>query len=147
MLKTITATLAAAGLAAGATGAFAQVGEDLIAQQLAKAVEAFASSGVQTTLQMDGRMSLAEGATGATSIRLDSAGKYVVIGVCDEDCSNFDLSVRSESGADMGSDVLEDDAPVVTFEAEAGALYEITGSMVACRRAPCLTGVAVYRAG
>ncbi|RZJ03746.1 MAG: hypothetical protein EON89_10480 [Brevundimonas sp.] len=147
MLKTITATLAAAALVAGATGAVAQVGEELIAQQLARAVEAFANNGMQGVLQLNGRMSLAEGGTGATSIRLDTAGSYVVLGVCDEDCSNFDLTVRSEDGSEMGSDVLDDDAPVVAFDAEAGALYEITGSMVACQRAPCLAGVAVYRAG
>lgn len=73
------------------------------------------------------------------------AGKtYMVIGVCDEDCSNLDLSVYSPSGEDLGSDFEPDDFPIVVFEAATTGEYVGIVQMIACASAICNYGVRFY---
>ena len=75
-----------------------------------------------------------------------SGHTYAVVGVCDEGCSDLDLGVYAGSnGAVMGSDVEEDDTPVVVFEATETGRHQITVLMAVCG-ARCNYGVKVYDA-
>jgi len=69
----------------------------------------------------------------------------MVAGFCDQDCSDFDLAVGAPDGSSIGQDVLEDDAPIVNFQAPASGVYTIVASMPGCSIAPCLAAVRVYR--
>ncbi len=68
---------------------------------------------------------------------------YVVIGACDENCSDVDLGVYNGSGAVVGTDVEDDDAPVVAFEATETGRHQFTVLMSTCT-GNCNYGVRVY---
>lgn len=64
--------------------------------------------------------------------RLAAGTRYLVYGVCDTDCDDFDITVTGPDGRTVGSDVLEDDRPMVAFVAPASGEYAITASMASC---------------
>ncbi|HEY1224641.1 MAG TPA: hypothetical protein VGE54_05375 [Brevundimonas sp.] len=74
-----------------------------------------------------------------------SGHTYAVVGVCDEGCSDLDLGVYAGDGSVMGSDVEEDDTPVVVFEATETGRHQITVLMAVCG-SRCNYGVRVYDA-
>lgn len=79
------------------------------------------------------------------SISLE-AGTYGGVAVCDNDCSNVDLAVYDASGAEVAADVLDDDVPVIDFEAQDGAAsYEFEVRMVSCTTPACGYGFRLYR--
>ena len=75
-----------------------------------------------------------------------SGHTYVVIGACDEGCSNLDLGVWASGNTDMGMDVEADDNPVVVFQARETGVHKVTVLMSACG-SRCNYGVKVYDEG
>lgn len=71
-----------------------------------------------------------------------AAGKtYAVLGVCDGDCGDVDLEVLDgQTGAVLGSDLEEDDFPVVVFRPEESGRRFVRLILKACRYAPCMIG-------
>lgn len=65
-----------------------------------------------------------------------------VMAVCDQDCSDIDLVVRS-GGQEIGSDLLADDAPVVMIENRSGPM-SVEVRMVSCSVAPCAYRVILF---
>lgn len=137
----IAAIAAVASLAAGA--AVAQSGEALINQLLEKAdeiVNTQRKASVETTV----RNALPNRTQKADTVRL-RGGDYVIVGVCDQDCTDFDLVVRDTGGSEIGSDRLDDDFPTVSLNGLAAGSYQIQSEMPGCGSDPCLTAVRVYR--
>lgn len=64
--------------------------------------------------------------------RLAAGTQYIVYGVCDADCEDFDLAVTGSAGRTVGSDVLDDDSPIVTFTTPTEGEYTITAAMASC---------------
>lgn len=122
-------------------------GEELLAGLFAKVEEAVQSEhNITPVEEVGGRHQLAQGATGDLVFDLEG-GTYMIVGVCDESCSDIDIQLTTVSGEVVGEDVLEDDTPVVTFEAAPGAGYHAKVGMAACAAETCLTRVKVYRLG
>lgn len=122
-------------------------GEDLLASLFAKVEEAVRTEHkIDPVQEFDGGHQLAQGATGEMDFEVQG-GTYMIVGVCDESCSDIDIRLTTASGELVGEDVLEDDTPVVTFEATPGAVYHAVVGMAACGVETCLSRVKVYRLG
>jgi hypothetical protein len=77
------------------------------------------------------------------SIRLEANVEYLILGVCDEDCSDIDL-VLKRGGSTIDEDVATDDYPIVSVTPGKAEDYQLEVKMVACSANPCRYGVAVY---
>jgi hypothetical protein len=69
--------------------------------------------------------------------RYSNRGREIVIGVCDLDCSDLDLTVRDPRGRVVARDVRVTDRPVVDFTVDRPGLYEVTVRMYSCDQEPC----------
>lgn len=87
--------------------------------------------------------SLRQGETQTFSVTLSSGRTYRFLGACDNDCTDVDLDVLDPYGRSAGSDVLEDDIPIVDFTARSSGTYTVRVIMARCSVDPCRTGVAV----
>lgn len=138
-MKTIAIIAAAAALGvAGAAAAQNAVGRALV-ESLFGQFEA--QQGLSPTAANYGQ--LAAGRSQSFNFNL-AAGPAVIIGLCDENCSDVDLIVRDASGREVGSDVLEDDAPVVILESAAAGRYAVEVQMPGCT-SNCNWGVRLYQ--
>lgn len=107
---------------------FAQVEREILPGQ--RALSAF-----RGTLAKDGGTKHEFNAVAGTN--------YLVIGVCDEGCSDLDLGVYNDAGELIEGDVEADDTPAVVFAATQGGRHQIAVVMPACT-SRCAYGVNVY---
>lgn len=77
-------------------------------------------------------------------VNLNSGGQYLMIGVCDNDCSDVDLRLMGPDGSEVASDVEADDTPVLQFTSGASGAHRARVIMASCDRNPCAYGVALY---
>ena len=77
-------------------------------------------------------------------VYLSAGSSYLIVGVCDNDCTDVDLSLEDANRSVMGSDVLKDDLPMIQFAPNTGATYWIRPTMAACNVNPCGYGIAVF---
>ena len=88
-----------------------------------------------------GRLDPSESDTWTFPLR---AGKeYVIVGACDEDCTDVDMTVMQGS-AMVASDELNDDLPMVGFTAAKGENHEIVVKMYNCDAAYCYFGFGLF---
>jgi hypothetical protein len=80
-------------------------------------------------------------------LELEGGKTYIIVGVCDGDCSDLDMALTTAAGADVSSDFQDDDVPMVTVEVERGATYNLMVRMAACSVEPCAFGVGVFADG
>ena len=66
------------------------------------------------------------------------------MGVCDDDCTDVDLSLEDAKRVVVASDLLQDSVPIVTFAPSTSATYWIRPTMVRCNADPCGYGIAVF---
>lgn len=111
--------------------------------QLTAVVEALDGEGFTPATEPVGG-ALAEGDGEDIELELN-AGTYVIVGMCDADCSDLDLVLSSADG-EVDSDVATDDAPVVTVELTRRTTLNLRVVMAACSSAPCRYGVGVFGA-
>ena len=86
---------------------------------------------------------LPNNATANVTVSLDAGTSYMIVGVCDEDCSDLDLTLFSGS-TKVDEDVLDDDAPIVEVTPSSTATYRIAVAMASCSSSPCRFGIAIY---
>ena len=143
---------------AGMAGATLALGAPAAAQQQQEEVSPYvqqvAASLVAVTQQMGqngyGNPELVAfnaingGTSQAFSYATQDSGDIMIVGVCDNDCTDLDLRVRNAQGGVVGEDVLTDAIPVVPAPA-GGRPLNIDVIMAACSQDPCVFGVAVYR--
>lgn len=90
---------------------------------------------------------LRQGEDSEFQLRLEGGRTYILVGVCDGDCTDLDMSLTTGSGQDVDSDFEDDDVPMVTVEVEQGATYNVMVRMAACSVEPCSFGVGVFANG
>ena len=88
--------------------------------------------------------SLREGANTSHSIQLNGGTRYQIVGVCDNDCTDFDLRLFDPAGRMVAEDVLTDDTPVVSVTPRRTGTYTIRAIMTTCSDEPCRYGIGVY---
>ena len=103
-----------------------------------------AEFGISPASRATGRLTEGGSTTGTFNVAANAA--YIVIGACDEGCSDLDLVVRDSSGNDVGSDFEDDDAPMVVIPAGSGGRYTFEVQMATCS-SNCHFGVRSYNAG
>lgn len=77
-------------------------------------------------------------------VYLSAGSSYRIVGVCDNDCTDVDLSLENAQRVVVASDVLNDDLPIISFAPKASATYWIRPTMAVCSANPCGYGIAVF---
>jgi hypothetical protein len=81
------------------------------------------------------------------SVTLQGGVGYIVIAVCDNDCSDIDLRLLDEAGNELDSDYEQDAYPIVATTPAGTAQYQVHVYMASCSTQPCFYGVGVYAQG
>ncbi len=77
-------------------------------------------------------------------VQLAEGSAYMVVGYCDNDCSDLDLVLLDPQGMEVTSDLLPDAEPVLSLTAEASGEFRIRVIMVNCSAEPCGYAIGVY---
>lgn len=77
-------------------------------------------------------------------VELGEGDTVRVLGACDTNCSDVDLYVTGPDGAEIGSDVLTDDYPVVDIPNTVGGVYTIRIAMPGCSADSCIGAARLY---
>lgn len=80
-------------------------------------------------------------------LELQGGKTYIIVGVCDGDCSDLDMALSTSAGEDVDSDYAEDDVPMVMVEVPSNSTYKLMVRMAACSVEPCGFGVGVFADG
>jgi hypothetical protein len=78
-------------------------------------------------------------------VRLEGGVSYVVIGVCDNDCTDLQLVLSNSAKNEIASERSSENFPVLQFTPRETMQYQVRVVMAACQMNPCWYGVAVYR--
>jgi hypothetical protein len=88
---------------------------------------------------------LEPGAEVGLEIDLVTGVEYMIMGVCDADCDDLDLTLTDPNGNEITSDALDDAYPVLIFTAPTGGAHILWVTMYACSVSPCSFGYKVFR--
>ncbi len=88
--------------------------------------------------------SLGNGSYYSLTLNLTGGWNYAILGVCDEDCTDLDLTLYDENGNMIDSDTAYDDTPLVTITPQWTGQFTIKVEMPTCYVAPCYYGVGVF---
>lgn len=117
--------------------------ETVVRSQLATKGEVAVRNGYQMSHEIFmGRLD--DDANESLNIPLDGGNDYILIGVCDQDCSDVDLVIYDPNGNEVDSDVEDDDSPVLQLKVRENGRYRVKVSMPACSANPCRYGVGVW---
>lgn len=121
---------------------------DIISQQLDAASEAIADEGFRPSAGVIAQNSLVgllpAGGRVFLELNLRAGTDYMVVGGCDYDCSDLDLSAYSADGTQLAADVEMDDAPVVSFRTETSGMHIVEVTMPGCGTETCYFGIRVF---
>jgi hypothetical protein len=117
--------------------------EALVRTQLAEAGEVATRNGYSMSHEIFmGRLD--DDANESLNIPLDGGTQYMLVGVCDQDCSDMDLVIYDPNGNEVDNDLLEDDNPVLQLAPRSDGRYRVKVSIPACSANPCRYGVGVW---
>ena len=116
--------------------------EQQVLQQLQQASSAFTSAGYSPVIADGG--SLAQGETMQFTVTLQAGASYMLMGVCDQDCSDLDLALYDGYGNLVSADETTDDAPVVDVTVATGGDFTLEATMYQCSESICYYGVGIY---
>ena len=128
-------------LASTPSSAQAQSSAEVVWQQLQNAYNAADLTGYTLKNYVIGRLDPNESDT--WTFPLSAGTEYVVVGACDEDCTDVDVSVTQDSNT-VATDELGDDLPVVGFVAGKGGNHEIVVKMYNCDAVYCYFGFGLF---
>lgn len=112
-----------------------------IRDMLAQASSQFAQGAAPLAGMEDVVVAIQPGTDHQFPVSLQSGVNYVFVGVCDADCHNVDLELlNGTTGEVVGSDLLDDDYPVVNFTSPDNARYFVRLILRNCAQAPCYIG-------
>lgn len=115
--------------------------EGNIRDMLGQATTQFGAGGQPMAGVQDVITAIQPGTDYQYAVNLQGGSRYVFVGVCDADCNNIDLELLDASnGAVVGSDLLDDDFPVVTFAPSQSGRYFVRLILRSCTQAPCYIG-------
>ena len=116
--------------------------EEQVLAQLELAADVFFSAGYEPLLWDAG--ALDDDATDLFTVTLQAGYTYALVGVCDEDCSDIDLSLLDGYGNLVVEDIEVDDAPVIEFTVTASGDFTLGVEMYECSVEPCYYGVGLF---
>jgi hypothetical protein len=145
MLKKILLTAVAFGGMAIAPAAYAQSGEIIrqLSNQLSLARDSYVPDNYRLVRGPDNDL-LSAGDSDNYTVTLQGGRSYKLVGVCDNDCSDLDITLYDDDGDVVDRDLLDDDKPVVSVSGKAGGTYRMNVSMAKCSTGVCYYSVAIY---
>jgi hypothetical protein len=77
---------------------------------------------------------------------LEGGSSYSLLAVCDNDCTDVDLRIKTRSGTTLVEDLELDDYPLceISVAGEGTMMFEVEVIMVNCDAEPCRYAVAVF---
>ena len=128
-------------VAAGAAAlAAVPVSADEWSDQVQSLIEAAAETYLENGYRYGGYShegSLKDGGSEQLTIRIGAGMETQLIGACDTDCSDFDLTLYDSSGRQVASDRELDDFPIVSISPRKDGVYTIMVQMIDCETDPC----------
>ncbi|HYO47569.1 MAG TPA: hypothetical protein VEY33_12865 [Gemmatimonadota bacterium] len=116
---------------------------DQVWDQLQSLGTAARNDGFKQLYYMVGWLSQGESAYNLAPF-LSAGSSYLIVGVCDNDCSDVDLALRDGNAVEVASDTAADDTPLIRFTPSTTGTYVITPRMPDCRVEPCGYGIGVF---
>ena len=116
----------------------------VVQQQLAEADQLMV--GVATNTGNQGFGDLNDGDDVDLTLALRPGSEYIIVGVCDSDCSDLDMIATGGAGSTLDSDLETDDVPLLSFVADGTGRVTLSISMADCSDEPCGYGYRVYLA-
>ncbi|BAB72718.1 MULTISPECIES: hypothetical protein [Nostocaceae] len=144
-IKNLTASAVFAVLSLTSTVVRANDGPyiDQVKNQLFRA--AFASGLNGYTLTHEPTIdTLREGRSHYINVNLRAGISYGIVGVCDSDCQDLDISLYDHRGNLIASDLQDDDIPMISFNPSRSGRYQIQVDMANCNANTCYYGVGVF---
>jgi hypothetical protein len=90
---------------------------------------------------------LNEGATQDYPIAMTSGQRYMIGGVCDNDCPDLDIKLIDPSGNEVAEDTEVDSVPIVNHSPSKSGTYTVRVVMYDCNAAPCSAGLTIMGTG
>ncbi len=87
---------------------------------------------------------LDEEETDTWTMTLYGGNDYLIIGACDGDCGDLDITVLDEYDNTIARDTETDDVPVVQLDLEEQGRYQIRVKMYSCSVEPCYFGLGIF---
>lgn len=87
---------------------------------------------------------LNSGARETRPVSLTIGSRYIIAGVCDQDCSNVDLRLTAPDGAELAENLASDNRPTVSITSPGTGQFSVTVIMTGCRQSPCYWGFQVF---
>jgi hypothetical protein len=88
--------------------------------------------------------SLADDGAEIVQLDLEVGMEYQIMGACDQDCTDLDLTLFDGNGNVVDSDLLDDDVPVVSVTVRRSGAFRLRVSMATCSDEPCRYGIGVF---
>jgi hypothetical protein len=145
MKRTVLA-LAALGAALITTTAAAVPQDEWVAQVrrlLQRSGERFESQGYSMTHRIY-TGSLNQNGNEMVSLNLSIGTQYQILGQCDNDCTDLDLTLYDAAGNQIDQDIELDDYPLVTVTPRRSGTYRVKVVMATCSVEPCRYGIGVF---
>lgn len=137
----LAAALALVALALLPARAEAQSYANEVWKQLETVYEKMAEKKYDSRNYIIGRM--ADDATDTWTLTFEKGRSYQIMGVCDSDCSDLDITLL-DGETKLEEDLLDDDVPIVSFEPKRTMQVAIRVSMAACSDSPCYFGIGIF---
>ena len=80
----------------------------------------------------------------STTVTLEAGQTYVMVAVCDQDCSDLDLQLYDAADELIDEDMEEDDFPIVSAEIYRSGEFQVETEMYVCDEEPCYFGVGIF---
>ena len=142
MMKKLMLFSLIAGLSFLSSGAHAQSYADAVWVSLQDWYENYSDLGYSVENYVVGKLD--EDQSDTWTFVLAGGNDYTIIGVCDEDCGDIDLTLLDDRGDVIDEDVLEDSYPIVSASPRRDAAYTIDVDMYKCDVEPCYFGMAIF---
>lgn len=131
-----TLEVAAGAVAGGGGSSGGGSGGDMVAMLMDTSSVMMRNAGL-TPRGAPSRGTLANGSAEDVTLQVAAGAVLAFVGVCDGSCSDLDLTVFGPDGSMLGSDVLDDDAPIVKVENGRAGTYRLRVQMATCNAASC----------
>lgn len=115
-----------------------------IAQLYDQVLENADIMGGEYSLESFGIQRMSAGTSQRIPLDLPTGRTVTIMGDCDEDCRDMNLTVYSQAGKPMGEDVLDDNYPVVSFATGADGRISVGMDMVRCDASYCYAAYSVF---
>ena len=114
-----------------------------INERLAQVAQAAAAEGF-TQISAPHTGQLRQGENLAVPVTMNTGGEYRIIGVCDADCNDLDLTLLDGYGNTISTDTTTSATPVVAVVPTTSGQFNVQAHMYACTHEPCFYALALY---